>query len=64
MIRCITPDFYVYKTICGDFIVYNEGSLMVIMIILMLLLSVAFLVLLERKVLGGVQLRTGPVNVR
>lgn len=30
---------------------------------LMMLLSVAFLVLLERKLLGGVQLRTGPNNV-
>lgn len=30
----------------------------------MILLSVAFLVLLERKLLGGVQLRTGPTNVR
>lgn len=30
---------------------------------LMILLSVAFIVLLERKLLGGVQLRTGPVNV-
>jgi len=29
-----------------------------------MLLSVAFLVLLERKLLGGVQLRTGPTNVR
>lgn len=29
-----------------------------------MLLSVAFMVLLERKLLGGVQLRTGPVNVR
>jgi len=29
----------------------------------MILLSVAFLVLLERKLLGGVQLRTGPTNV-
>lgn len=33
------------------------------MITLIMLLSVAFLVLLERKLLGGVQLRTGPVNV-
>jgi len=32
--------------------------------ILMMLLSVAFLVLLERKLLGGVQLRTRPNNVR
>jgi len=32
--------------------------------ILMILLSVAFLVLLERKLLGGVQLRTRPTNVR
>jgi len=32
--------------------------------ILMILLSVAFLVLLERKLLGRVQLRTRPVNVR
>jgi len=32
-------------------------------ITLIMLLSVAFLVLLERKLLGGVQLRTGPVNV-
>lgn len=31
--------------------------------ILMILLSVAFLVLLERKLLGGVQLRTRPNNV-
>lgn len=31
---------------------------------LIILLSVAFLVLLERKLLGGVQLRTGPTNVR
>jgi len=30
---------------------------------LIILLSVAFIVLLERKLLGGVQLRTGPVNV-
>jgi len=30
---------------------------------LIILLSVAFLVLLERKLLGGVQLRTGPTNV-
>jgi NADH-ubiquinone oxidoreductase chain 1 len=32
--------------------------------ILIILLSVAFLVLLERKLLRGVQLRTRPVNVR
>lgn len=32
--------------------------------ILIMLLSVAFLVLLERKLLGGVQLRTRPTNVR
>lgn len=31
---------------------------------LMILLSVAFMVLLERKILGGVQLRTRPSNVR
>jgi len=31
---------------------------------LIILLSVAFLVLLERKLLGGVQLRTRPTNVR
>merc|ERR1712176_928001 len=39
------------------------GSVFIIMI-LMILLSVAFLVLLERKLLGGVQLRTRPTNVR
>jgi NADH:ubiquinone oxidoreductase subunit H len=32
--------------------------------ILIILLSVAFLVLLERKLLRGVQLRTRPINVR
>merc|ERR1712048_683162 len=35
-----------------------------VVIMLMLLLSVAFLVLLERKLLGGVQLRTRPTSVR
>lgn len=30
----------------------------------MLLLRVAFLVMIERKLLGGLQLRTGPLSTR
>jgi NADH-quinone oxidoreductase subunit H len=31
---------------------------------ILLLLSVAFIVMIERKLLGGLQLRTGPLFVR
>lgn len=52
-----------YETEFGNVTIYNKSE-MDILIMLILLLSVAFLVLLERKLLGGLQLRTGPVNVR
>jgi len=52
--------FYKTKFDNGDFYV---KTCLVILAMLILLLSVAFLVLLERKLLRGVQLRTGPFNV-
>lgn len=30
MVGCFTTDIYVYKTVCGNFIIYVEGSMMVI----------------------------------
>lgn len=62
MIGCIAYIDFLYKAECNNGGLYIE-TCMIILIILILLLSVAFLVLLERKLLRGVQLRTRPFNV-
>jgi len=62
VIRGFTYVDVFYKTKFDNGFFYVKACL-VILAMLILLLSVAFLVLLERKLLRGVQLRTGPFNV-
>lgn len=30
MIRCFTIDIYVYEAVCGNFVIYDEGSMVMV----------------------------------